>query len=252
MRNLKLTLEYDGTHFHGWQIQNKENRTVQEELEKVLHRIFKKKIRVMGSGRTDSGVHALGQVAHFKIDTTKDLQEILFALNANLPEDVSIIEVEEVPEKFHAQFNAKSKTYRYTILRRKIRNPLHRNFSYFYPYPLNLRAIRTEAKELLGKKDFKAFTTSESARLKEGKSMGTIRTIKKIDIKKSGDFLYIDIEADGFLYKMVRNIVGTLLMIGTKKLPKGSLKEIVLRKDRKLGGRTAPAKGLCLLEVKYG
>ena len=251
MRNLKLTIEYDGTHFSGWQIQEKSHRTVQGEIEKVLLRIFKEPVRIHGSGRTDSGVHAVGQVANFKSTTEKTLQQIHSAINANLPKDIAVLKVEEVPANFHSQYSAKFKTYRYSILQREVRSPRLRAFAFFYPYPLNLAKMKKEAKILIGKKDFRSFTTSESARLKDGKSRGTIRTVKKLEIKRSQDLIHIDIEADGFLYKMVRNIVGTLLEVGSDRLPAGTIKKMIKDQKDYGGGKTAPAWGLCLKEVIY-
>src|SRR3989338_11342713 len=136
MRNIKITIEYDGTLFNGWQIQNSQNRTVQGEIEKALRKIFKKPIRVLGSGRTDSGAHAKGQVANFKVDSTMPTAEIVSALNGNLPEDIVILDAKEVAANFHAQFDAKQKTYRYTILNRKPRAGIDRHFCWHYPYKL--------------------------------------------------------------------------------------------------------------------
>ena len=251
VRNIKLTLEYDGTRFNGWQVQDKSKRTVQGELNTALSRIFQEKCSVIGSGRTDSGVHAKGQVANFKTTSSMTPIQILKALNTSLPEDVSASKVEEVSQKFHAQYSAKSKTYRYTILNSQNRSALSRDFSFFYPYPLNLTRIRRELKNLLGKKDFKSFQAHDSAISEESlKNKSTIRTIKRLEIQKNGNFIFIEIEADGFLYKMVRNIVGTLLEIGSGKRSE-SLKKILNAKDRRCAGQTAPAKGLCLREVRY-
>ena len=246
-RNIKLTLEYDGTHFNGWQVQDKAKRTVQGEIEKVLSKIFKKKCRIIGSGRTDSGVHAKAQAANLKTTSTMTPVQILKALNARLPEDISITHAEGVPLNFHAQYSVKSKTYRYSILNRPSRSALERHFSFFYSQHLNLSLMRREAKSLLGKKDFKSFQATDFSRAERN----TIRTIKKIRIKKNAYFIFIDIEADGFLYKMVRNIVGTLLEIGSGKQPKASIQNILKAQNRKAAGQTAPAKGLCLMEVHY-
>jgi len=251
-RNIKLTIEYDGTNFNGWQIQRAGTRTIQGEIEKALHKIFNEKITLIGSGRTDSGVHALGQVANFLTHNTRlSTTEILNALNANLPEDISILKSEDVPQKFHAQYSAKRKTYRYCILNRKERCSIQRDFNTFIPYKLNLTAIQTEAKNLIGRKDFRAFTAANPAERNASIEKNTVRTIYKFQIQKKGAYLYIDIEANGFLYKMVRNIVGTLLEVGSAKLSKGSVKRILLQKDRSLAGSTAPAKGLCLIKVTY-
>ncbi len=252
IRNFRLTIEYDGTLFHGWQIQPKKMRTVQGEFDKTFRKIFNKHIILIGAGRTDTGVHALGQTANFKVDTKLPSTKILKALNANLPEDISIRNIEEVPKNFHAQFDAKTKTYRYIICPQQTRSAVMRHFCFFYPYAFDLRLIRQEAKELLGRKDFSSFQAHDPMFKRRGKDRtSSIRTIKRLTIKQKDDFIYIDIEADGFLYKMVRNIVGTLLGLGNKHLTKGSMKNILSKKNRRAAGITAPAKGLFLLEVKY-
>jgi len=261
-RNIKLTIEYDGTDFHGWQTQTSRNssrkqsgrrihRTVQEEIEKALKRIFKHSIKLIGSGRTDSGVHALGQVAHFKSRSSMSVTEMRSALNANLPDDIAILTIEEVPLNFHAQYSVKSKIYRYTILNTAVRCAQQRHFCLYYPYPLNIRRMKEEAKDLIGRKDFKSFTASDPAKRKANKTENTIRTIKRLSITKKGDNLIVDIEANGFLYKMVRNIVGTLLEVGRGKLAKGSIKQILAEKNRHAAGKTSKPKGLALLEVRY-
>lgn len=248
-RNVRLTIEYDGTDFHGWQIQRKNERTVQGEIRSALRKIFKQDILLIGAGRTDTGVHADGQAANFKAATAMSAKEIQKALNANLPEDIAVLNVKFVAQKFHAQFDAKSKVYRYIILHRQTRSAQHRDFCLFHPYPLNLKVLRAEAVSLLGKKDFKGFAASDPRG--ENRRGHTIRKIKRIDIKKHGDFIYIDIEADGFLHHMVRNIVGTLLEIASGRMPRGGIKKILRSKDRALAGYTARAKGLSLLKVKY-
>jgi tRNA pseudouridine38-40 synthase len=255
IRNIKLIIEYDGTAFCGWQTQAasaaiKEQRTVQNEIEKILKKLFKHKITLIGSGRTDSGVHALGQVANFKAQSAMPVERIRRALNANLPEDISVIKAEDVPEDFHARYSVKSKTYRYTILNRQGRCALQRNFVLHYPHKLNLRIMRDEAKALVGRHDFKSFSASP-AKEQKLKKINTVRTIKRFVITKKGDFLICDIEANGFLYRMVRNMVGTLLEIGSGKLKKGSIKHILAQKDRNSAGATAKPKGLALLEVHY-
>ena len=250
MRIIKLTIEYDGTHFEGWQVQPKGKRTIQGELEKTCQKIFHKKIHVFGAGRTDSGVHALGQVAHFKTDSRLPTEKILLAFNSALPEDISIIEAEDAPKSFHAQYSAKSKLYRYTILNRRARTAISRGLYLHYPYPLNVSLMRKEAKTLVGKKDFKSFQAADAARLREGKQRNAIRTIKKLTVRKSGDFIYIDIEADGFLYKMVRNIVGTLLKIGRKKLPEGTIKAVLAKKKPSFCGTNIKTRRLMFIKSK--
>ena len=248
LRNIKLTLEYDGTDFYGWQVQVKSQRTVQAEIEKVLKKIFKKHVTLFGSGRTDSGVHAVGQVANFHAATKLPITTIQTALNANLPKDIAVVDIEEVGSRFHARFSVKSKTYRYMILNRPARCAIKRRFCLFYPYSLNLRSMRAEAKALVGRHDFRSFQAANPSR---DEKATTVRTVRGVDIRKKDDFIYIDIEADGFLYKMVRNIVGTLLRIGSGKLPKGSMRRILARKDRSIVPAPAKAQGLMLLKVEY-
>jgi tRNA pseudouridine38-40 synthase len=247
MRNFKLTLEYDGTGFNGWQTQSQGERTVQNELEKVLCKVFKAKVPATASGRTDAGVHALGQVVHFKTETRMKPAEVQRALNALLPSDIVVLNVKEVDPDFHAQYSVKSKTYRYTILNRSFPSALHRNHCHFYPHPLNVSRMRDGAKALIGRKDFKSFEASDPARAKHT----TVRTVKRIVIRQDGPWITVDIEADGFLYKMVRNIVGTLLETGRGRLAKGEVRRILKNRDRTKAGETAVPQGLCLLAVKY-
>ncbi|HNV23712.1 MAG TPA: tRNA pseudouridine(38-40) synthase TruA [Candidatus Omnitrophota bacterium] len=249
MKNYKITIEYDGTFFNGWQVQTKNLRTVQGEIQKALKIIFKRNVLLIGSGRTDKGVHALGQTAHFKAETQMPTDEILRALNANLPDDIAIVQIKKVSENFHAQYNAKSKTYRYTLLNRATPSPQARLFYFFYPYSLNLSLMKKEAKHLLGKHDFKSFQSKDPSRPERGKD--TIRTILSLNIKKKKGFIIIDLTANGFLYKMARTIVGTLIDIGRGKLPSGTIKKLLKEKNRAQASPTAQAKGLCLLKVEY-
>jgi len=251
MRNIKLTIEYDGTCFNGWQIQPNNQRTIQGEIETAAKKLFNKNIKLIGSGRTDSGVHALGQVANFKIKSSLGLERIKKAFNALLPADISILTAEEVLSSFHSQYSAKKKTYQYAVYLRKTPSVFYKNFSFHLPQKLNFRTIRDEAKALIGKKDFKSFMSSSPESRKAPNKKNTIREIYRLEVQKKGDFLYIKIEANGFLYKMVRNIVGTLLQLGSGPLPKGSIQKILKGKDRTLAGTTAKPHGLTLLEVAY-
>ena len=231
MRNFKLILEYDGTNFSGWQTQAVGLRTVQNHLEENLEKIFKIKVHCQASGRTDSGVHAVGQVAHFKVDTKIKASLIHRALNSFLDRDLSVIKVTEVPLDFHAQKDVKTKTYRYTILNRSYPSALWRDRAYFYPDQLNLSAMRQAARQIKGTHDFKPFqSAAQRSRIKN-----TVRTIKNLSIIKEGDFIHITITSDGFLYKMVRNITGALIAAASG------------RSD----SRTAPSHGLCLISVRY-
>jgi len=231
MRNFKMILEYDGTAFSGWQTQFEGSRTVQNHLEEKLEKIFKKKIHCQASGRTDSGVHALGQVVHFKVDTKIKPSLIHKALNSFLDRDVSIVKVSEVPLDFHAQRDVKSKTYRYTILNRSYPSALLRDRAFFYPYPLNISAMRKSALDLKGTRNFKPFqSAAQRSRIKN-----TVRTVKGLKISKEDDLVHITITSDGFLYKMVRNITGALIAAGSGRFPV----------------KTAPGHGLCLISVRY-
>lgn len=256
MRNLKITLEYDGTNYAGWQTQKQ--KTIQAALEKALRKILSEKIKIIGSGRTDAGVHAFEQVANFKTHSRLAARKIQSALNALLPADIAVTKVEEADLKFHALRNVKSKVYRYTILNRPYRSALSRGKVYFCRFPLNIQAMRREAVSLIGRHDFRAFCASGSS------AKTTLRTIKAITIKKipythfsalqkerDNSLIVIDIKADGFLYNMVRSIVGTLIEVGRGRFGRGSLKKILLSGKRSYAGPTVPAKGLCLLKVNY-
>jgi len=245
MRNIKLTIEYEGTSYAGWQIQRKTKRTIQETIEKTLRKILQEKIKIIGSGRTDAGVHALGQVANFKTNSKIPLEKLQKAANALLPKDIVVNKIEEASSDFHARFQAKSKLYRYTILNRKYPCVFLRSWVYFYLYPLDVDLMRRQAKCLIGRHNFKSFQAS--AKL----DRSSIRTIKQIKIKNKSGLITIDIEADGFLYNMVRNIAGTLIEIGRARFPRGSMREILAFKDRTKAGPTAPACGLCLIKVNY-
>ncbi len=253
MRNIKLEIEYDGTGYSGWQVQNRHSgkssasrcNTIQATIEYALKKILQEDIRLIVSGRTDAGVSSLGQVANFMTCSRIDLKKLQVGLNGNLPEDIVITKIEEAGLDFHSRFSAKSKLYRYSILNRSYPSAFLRNKTWFYPHPLDIRLMREEARVILGRHDFCAFQASGS-RVKD-----CVRNIMKLKISRVEDIIYIDIEADGFLYNMVRNIVGTLVEIARGRFRRGSLKKIMRSKDRRSAGPTAPACGLCLLRVNY-
>jgi len=253
MRNIKLVIEYDGTNYNGWQIQHhnvtksprQKSKTIQETIEKALCKILQEKVKLIGSGRTDSGVHARAQAANFSTSCEIPADKLLKGLNGLLPDDIVITAVQEVGLAFHSRYSAKSKKYRYTILNRGYPSAVERNFCYFYSYPLDLKSMARAAKYLRGRHDFSAFRSSG----KKGSS--SIRTIVEISVTKEGDFVYIDVEADGFLYNMARSIAGTLLEVGRGKISHSDVKSILFKRNRALAGPTAPAKGLCLLAVRY-
>lgn len=248
LRNIKLTLEYQGTHYCGWQVQDRasvKKPSIQMTIENALFKLLGKKVKLIGSGRTDAGVHAREQVANFKTKSAIKLDKLRLGLNALLPEDIAVTRAEEVPAAFHSRFDAKSKLYRYSVLNRTWRSALMRDFVYLFPHKLDLDLMRRESKSLLGKHDFRAFRTCD------GEERDTVKVIKDMKINRSGGLISIDLEADGFLYNMARSIVGTLLEIGRGKLPAGSLRSILLSRDRRKAGPCVPAKGLCLVKVEY-
>lgn len=253
MPNIRLTIAYDGTHYAGWQVQ-KNAKTIQSEIEKALKKIFREKIKLIGAGRTDSGVHARAQVANFKTKQTTSLpgtyvpgREVVNAINGNLPEDISITAAKKVPSKFHSRFDARAKLYRYTILNGRIDDPFTKKYYYKVPYRLNVSLMKKEARALLGKHDFKSFQAKSDL----SKIKNTVRTIRRIGIGKEKEFIRIEVEGDGFLHNMVRNVAGTLIEIGRGYFPQGSMRKILAVRDRTKAGPTAPARGLILIKVKY-
>lgn len=248
MKNFKLTIEYDGATFKGWQRQGQGERTVQGELEKTLAKIFKSDhVTTVASGRTDSGVHALGQVVHVKADTRMKAGDLFSALNAWLPKDIAVSHVKEVSLDFHAQYSVKNKTYRYLILNREYPSVWMRERSLFYPHQVNVTLMRKAAKVLVGKHDFKSLQAFDVLRAEKN----TVRTIKSCVIKKDQDWLSVEVTADGFLYKMVRNIVGVLLAAGRGQMTAQDIQDLLKKKDRNQAPNTAPAHGLTLVKVIY-
>lgn len=243
MRNLKLTIQYDGNKYCGWQKQPN-SPGIQGTIEYAIYEITKERVNITGSGRTDAGVHALGQVANFKTNTSIPANRIPDALNAKLPKDISIISCEDVNEDFHSRYSAKGKIYRYLIYNKPYRSPLYKDTSYHVKYDLDLNKMRLEAKSLIGTYDFKGFMSSGSS-VKD-----TVRTIYDISIKENEDLIVLEVEGNGFLYNMVRIIVGTLIDIGRGRITK-TMSEIILSQDRGECGHTAPAHGLFLKKVHY-
>jgi len=243
-KNIKLVIEYDGTNYCGWQRQ-KNALSIQQVLETKLERLLKEKVKLTGSGRTDSGVHARCQVANFKTNSKLKPLAIKNALNAKLPRDIIIRNASFVSQDFHAQFDAKSKIYRYSIYNKDTNCVFCSKYIWWYKGKLDIGLMEKEAKVLLGKHDFSSFQA------KDVKERSSIRTIKNIFVSKKGSFINITVEANGFLYNMVRNIAGTLVEIGRYRFQAGSMKAILAKKDRKFSGPTAPASGLCLVRVRY-
>jgi len=245
MRTIKLTIEYDGTNYLGWQVQPK-GPTIQRVLEETLKKITGEEVRLIGSGRTDAGVHAFGQVAHFKTHSKISLHSMARALNSLLPPDIVIRRVREVDENFHARKSCKSKIYEYRILNRNLRSAFYNKYAWHIPQKLNLKEMKEATRYLIGEHDFSSF-----------RSVGTptqtaTRKVIRAEWKKGRDgLLYFEIEANGFLKQMVRAMVGTLVEVGRGRLSSDEFQEILQSKDRRKAGPTAPAHGLLLKEVKY-
>lgn len=246
-RNIKLTVAYDGTDYHGFQHQNRPDRpTIQSKLEEAIAVITKTDHRIHGSGRTDAGVHALGQVVSFKTDATIPTDRFVPALNSVLPKDIVVVKAEEVPMDFHARFSAKRKTYRYWLDTGPVPNVLIRRYAYFVSALPEMEKLVQAAQRLVGEHDFASFQASGSS------VKTTVRHVYRLDVRPEGQNLVsIEAEANGFLYNMVRIIVGTLLEVGRGKLEPADIDNILQARDRTVAGPTAPPHGLCLLRVDY-
>ncbi len=244
MKNIKLTIEYDGTNYHGWQYQHDVN-SIQEEIEKALTKVTGEYINILGSGRTDAKVHAKGQVANFYTTSKLPAERFKYALNMRLPRDITIVNSQAVPLEFHSRFSSKGKKYKYIIWNNEMPTAINRNYSCHIINLLNIDEMKKATGYLIGTHDFKSFM-SKGTIVKD-----TIRTIHSIDIRKNNGFIEITIEGSSFLRSMIRIIVGTLILIGKGKLKKESLPDIILGKKRCLSGPTAPGQGLYLEKVFY-
>lgn len=249
MRNIKLTIQYDGTDFRGWQKQVSTPCTIQQTLEQTLAKVLCNPVSVFAAGRTDSGVHARGQVANFITDSGIPPGKIRTALNALLPPSIKIARAVYAPAGFHSTLSSKEKTYRYTIHNGIFPDPFKCRYEWFYSRALaelDAVAMNKAAALLAGRHDFASFRSSGSGRRKT-----TVRSIGAINVFRRGERVYIDVSGPGFLYKMVRGIVGTLVEVGRRKLFPEKLRHILDAKNRSFAGPTAPACGLCLLRVRY-
>lgn len=247
MNNYKLIIAYDGTEYGGWQIQPNAT-SIQELISNAIETILQHPVTLIGSGRTDAGVHALGQVAHFKCEKDLDLIRFLGSLNGLLPRDIRILSIEKVPLDFHAQRSALSKAYHYHLCLERVQDPFRRLYSLHVRENIDTELMRKAALYFVGTLDFTSFSNESD----EGSaSKNPVRTISRLDIIPEGGGLRIEIEADGFLYKMVRNIVGTLLEVARGKRDHTDIPRIFSAKDRRQAGQAAPAHGLFLAKVKY-
>ena len=245
MRNIKLTIEYDGKDFNGWQKQpNKLN--IQGTIEKAIERITGKEVELMASGRTDRGVHALSQVANFKTDSKLPIEKFPIAINSNIKNSIRIKDAEEVDENFHSRLSCKKKTYRYVINNSKYGSSIYRNLETHIPVKLNVNKMKEAIKYFEGEHDFKAFKASGTS------NKSSVRTIYKGEvIKKEDERIWIELTGNGFLYNMVRIIAGTLVDVGLGKIEPIEIKDIIKSKDRQKAGKTLAPQGLFLVKVEY-
>ncbi|HZQ19434.1 MAG TPA: tRNA pseudouridine(38-40) synthase TruA [Terriglobales bacterium] len=249
MRNLKLTLAYDGTDFSGWQVQP-DAQTIQGTLASAIGRITKEKVLPQGSGRTDAGVHALAQVASFWTESSIPVDNLVVALNDVLPASIRVVRAEEVPAEFHARKSARGKTYHYRIDREAICPPFLARYVWHYPYPLNEQAMREAAPLVEGEHDFTSFAAVDPERGREER-MSNVRTIFSSQWRRDGYELIYEVRGNGFLHHMVRNLVGTFLLVGKGTLKPQDMTRIVAEKNRAAAGATVPASGLYLISVEY-
>lgn len=239
--HLLTTLAYDGTDFQGFQIQ-KNGRSVQAELERALYDFGKARVVTVGGGRTDAGVHAQGQAVSFRIEWAHDLEIFRRALNAKLPNDIFVRRAVEVDEKFSARYSATSRVYEYRVWNHPERDVFRTRFAHWVWEPLDVEAMQAAAKHLIGEQDFGAFGTPPQGN-------NPVRDVKRAEVTREGDEIHLVFEANAFLYRMVRRMVGTLLLVGQGKLPPSEMENVMQRKRR--GGFSAPPQGLVLMEIKY-
>ncbi|MBE0478345.1 tRNA pseudouridine(38-40) synthase TruA [Candidatus Aerophobetes bacterium] len=244
MANIKLVLEYEGTNYYGWQIQPNVP-TIEGELQNALARILKQRVIITGAARTDRGVHAKGQVVSFKLSLSFPVFQLIPALNSVLSPDIRVKRASQVKNAFHARHSARYKIYRYVICNNFVLHPWLRNFSWWVPFPLNCKLMQDAASYLIGRRDFSSFENKGSP------FMSPVRCVQKIKIKKQGSLITVSIKADAFLYKMARNIAGTLVEVGRGRFSPLDVRNFLLTKDRRKAGPTAPPQGLFLWRVGY-
>lgn len=244
MRNLLLTISFDGTSYHGWQVQANA-LTVQQTLQDSLERICSRRDNVIGCSRTDAGVHANAYCCNVRTESPIDCARLAQALNAVLPRDIAVLSCREVDFDFHARYDCKSKEYIYKIWNSPIKTPFLYKYSLNHKYPLDANFLNAQAKDFIGKHDFASFCAAGSS------VESTERTVLNASVERDGDMVIFRVEADGFLYNMVRIMTGTLIDISAGKIPADSIKEIITAKNRFVAGHTAPAHGLCLNKINY-
>lgn len=245
MRNIRLLLQYEGTRYQGWQRQTSSDNTIQGKLETLLSKMCGEDIEIQASGRTDAGVHAMGQVANFHTNCQMSTEEMLEYINTYLPEDIVVCEVREAAPRFHSRLNAVGKRYCYRVWNSRISNPFWRRYAVQMAEELDVEQMQKAASYLLGEHDFKSFTST-----KKGKK-STVRRIDNIDITREGDMLTFTFEGNGFLHHMVRILMGTLVEVGKGERHADEIPEILEAQSRERAGMLLPAKGLMLMEVYY-
>ncbi len=243
-RNLKLTVQYDGTAYAGLQIQPNA-RTIQGELENSCRTVFGPDVCLTAAGRTDAGVHALGQVVGVRTQARVPTERVPAALNSVLPPDIAVVSAAEMPDDFHARYSATGKVYRYTILNRAAPSPFLRDVAWHVPEPLDVAAMRSAGEALVGRHDFTSFCTAQS------EATSRERVLRALRAERQGDLVLVILEASGFLWKMARSIVGTLVEVGAGRLEAEQVRGILAARERSAAGPTAPPQGLCLLRVIY-
>lgn len=244
MRNIKLTIEYDGKEYHGWQKQpNRLN--IQGEIEKAIKTITGQEVELIGSGRTDAGVHAFGQVANFKIESEFPIEKMAVAINSQLKKSICIRKAEEVPEDFHSRYSCHNKTYAYIINNSEQGTAIYRNLTHHISQQLNVEKMQKAASYLVGQHDFSSFKSSGTS------SKNSVRTIYEAKVLKEQERVIIQLTGNGFLYNMVRIISGTLVEVGLGNIEPEEMSEIIESKDRQRAGKTLPAQGLFLMNVNY-
>lgn len=244
MRNLRLKLCYDGSRYHGWQVQDNAV-TVQGEIESAIETIFGEHLTVYGCSRTDAGVHANEFFCNFRTEKNIPCDAVVRAVNANLPFDIAVMDCDEMPLPFHSRYDCEAKEYIYRIWNSPVRNPFFLSTAYHYRYTIDEKTLDTASKDFIGTYDFKAFCSSGSS------VQSTVRTVRNASVLRDGDMVIFKVEADGFLYNMVRIMTGTLININEGKIGKNDIKSIILSGDRNLAGVTAPPEGLFLNRVWY-
>ncbi|OJF90319.1 tRNA pseudouridine(38-40) synthase TruA [Alkalibacterium sp. 20] len=245
MRNIKMTIEYDGGRYLGWQRLGDSDKTIQGKIESVLSQLTKTEVEIVGSGRTDAGTHARAQIANFKTESSMDLGEMQKILIHNLPQDIIVKKLEEVPERFHSRYHTSGKQYSYYVLNHMIPSAFDRDYSFYFPEPLDIDKMQEACSKFIGRHDFIGYSA-----LKKSKKT-TVRTLENITIEKEGNMLHFTFTGEGFLHKMVRIIMGTILDIGAGTMDLDVIDDVFQSGVRSDGGRTVPSQGLFLDEVYY-